>query len=93
MWPLKTRGYNLEIEILTWKERVVHIGRSGVDVLGERGGGRYLLRTEMQRKIDLVEREKKNTLKQHRVRQHRHNSGCETLRKHSIHQSFNESLE
>lgn len=90
---MKTRGYNVEIEILAWKEKVVHIDRKGVRFWGK-GGGVYLLKTEMQRKIDLVEREKKkHTLKQHRVRQHRHNSGCETLRKHSIHQSFNESLE
>lgn len=55
---MKTQGYNLEIEIFAWKERVMHMGRKGVDALGERGGG-YLLKTEMQRKIDLVEREKK----------------------------------
>lgn len=59
MWPLKTQGYNLEIEILAWKGKVVHIDRKGVRFWGKGGGG-YLLRTEMQRKIDLVEREKKN---------------------------------
>lgn len=41
MWPLKTQGYNLEIEILAWKERVMHMGRKGVDVLGGKGGGLF----------------------------------------------------